>query len=382
MSSLRGRRQDALWTAVLAAATISSLPARDVHACGGFFSETNSSEVATMSDIRVLLVRSGTTVEQYVQVAYGGAATSFAWIYPVQGNPQVSEAAASPFEALETVTRPRVTITTPSDEGGGGGFGCGGAADVAAGSKNGGEGLGPEVEVWQKGQVGAFDYVVLTATKADDLLRWLNDNGFSVPAETTGVINHYIAQKWYFVAMKVSVKSTNAAIPSTTVVKLRYQASELRYPLKMVSLSPAAETSVAIYLALEDQRSQLVPVAPFKAVTVDRDAVKATSSSTHTYEQAFDDAERRAGPKGMVLEYASTSYDAGALSFLPPASSLVRLRATFGPDEMDQDIRFETRPHIEVSSEYSVVFDPAQTAAAPPIALLALLAWGLLRRRG
>jgi len=369
------------WAALLAA-TLPALP-REARACGGFFTETNSSEVAVMSDIRVLLVQSPGSVEQYVQVGYDGRATRFAWIYPVTGNPQVSEAAQPPFAELETVSRPRVTITTPHDGGGGGGLGCG-SADATAGLREDGQNADPSVQVWQQGQVGAFDYVVITATTPDDLLGWLNTNGFAIPPQTQGVIGHYIALKWYFVAMKVSVSAgATPNVPSTTVIRLAYDATEVRYPLKMVSLSPAAATSVEIYLVQTAPGQQLVPAAPFAAVTINPAEVTATSETTHTYEQAFDKAESQGGRRALVLEYASTGWSPSLahLTGVPTGSALTRLRATFAPDDMDQDLIFSSRPHVEVSSQYQLTYVPAQAAAAPLALLILLLAWRGLRRR-
>jgi hypothetical protein len=375
MTSMIRRR-----TLTLAAVTAAVLLAAPgiARACGGFFSETNTSEVTVMSDIRVLLVKSGNNLEQYVQVAYTGAATRFAWIYPVASNPKVSEAAKSPFDALEEVTRPRIMIHTMGEAGGGGGGGGCMGDDGDAALRGGNEQVvDPSVKLWQKGQVGSFDYVVLTATTSDDLLTWLNTNGFAVPAKTKQVVGHYVAMQWYFVAMKVSATAGSASsVPSTTVIKLAYSATEVRYPLKMVTLSPAPATSVELYLVDTDGSKQLVPTAPFTATAIDQAAVKPTSETEHTYEAAFNAAEAAGGRRGLVLEAATTGWQPSKAGLsIPSGSSLVRLRASFGPDDMDQDLVFVEQPHAEVSSTYNLDFFPSQGAAMPWLLLLAVLGW-------
>ena len=274
---------------------------RRAVACGGFFSEVSSSEVMAMSDIRVLFVSQPGHVDQYVQIGYSGSATRFAWVYPVPGNPDVAEVKDSPFARLEESTRPKITILTRhGSSGGGAGWGCGGAADAKMGGGDDTREAPPAVRVWQTGQVGAFDYAVITATQASDMLGWLNSNGFAVPPKANNVLAHYVAQHWFFVAMKVSVTQRQADVPSTTVVRFGYTASEVRYPLRMVSLSPAALTSLEIYILSSEPLS---PAAPFNGVQIDPATLHATSPTTHNYDAAFAATLQAGGLRALVREY-------------------------------------------------------------------------------
>lgn len=356
--------------------------AQPAEACGGFFSETSTSEVAAMSDIRLAFVHTPGRVDQYVQIAYDGSAARFAWIYPVAKNPQVDEATGAPLEALDELTRPRITIVTPhpGGGGGGGGFGCG-SADAAGGLGEGREQVDPDVKVWQRGQVGAFDYVVLGAQTADDLLGWLGQNGFNVPASTRTVVEHYLAQQWLFVAMKVSVQAVSGSTKATTTVRLSYAADgELRYPLRMVSLSSAAQTRFVIYLLESEAGRELGLQLPFSAIDFDREQLRALSSTTHNYDDAFSALETQAGARGLVREYASTIDDPGALGLGALGRlSVVRLRGRLDRSVLDQDLVFETRPQHELSSEHYLTYAPTQQSggAWPLLLLLLLAAWRL-----
>lgn len=375
----RDHKSRTVWVAALCAAVgVAAFvqQPRAARACGGFFAETNQTEVVAMSDIRVALVRTPGRVDQYVQVGYSGSVTDFAWVYPVDGNPDVvAEVKDSPFAGLEEATRPRITITTVHDDSGGGFTGCGGAADDSSGL---GGYKDNSTKVWQSGQVGAFDYVVITATTADDMLDWLNKNGFKVPTAARSVVGHYVTLGWYFVAMRVSVKAASSGdVPATTVLRLGYPAKEVRYPLRMVSLSPAAKTSIELYLVTSTPNAELTPTAPFKMAYVQRDKVVATSSTTHNYETRFAQALAASGPRTLVKEYSSTAWDPAALkwSYVPKGSSLVRLRTSLGPDAMDEDIVFAETLHVATSSTWELVYDPdnPQPSAVPPLALLLVL---------
>jgi len=372
---------------LLAAAAALVQLERRAAACGGFFTEVSSSSVATMSDIRVLFVSQPGHVDQYVQIGYSGSATRFAWVYPVPGNPDVAEVKDSPFARLEEHTRPKITIYTHHGSDGGGGcagFGC--AGDAALGG-DGTREAPPAVRVWQTGQVGAFDYAVITATNVSDMLGWLSSNGFAVSSKANELFAHYIAQQWFFVAMKVSVTRPQAEVPSTTVVRFGYTASEVRYPLRMVSLSPAALTSLEIYILSTEPLS---PAAPFNAVQIDPETLVATSPTTHNYDEAFAATLEAGGLRALVREY-NTRVDAsvavslvGALS-LGSSPVLTRLRTRWSADAMDQDLLFvpDAAP-FTVVPDYHLNYQPAEMASFPPVLAAAAALWllrSLLRRR-
>lgn len=378
-SSVRWRRTAGGLAAALCLALVLawSGPAR---ACGGFFSETTQSDVVVMSDVRVALVSDGSWVEQYVQVGYSGKANQVAWVYPVQQNPTVDEEKDNPFPVLEAATRPQITITTPQADDGGGGFGCG--ASDSLDSANGGRQIDPTVKVWQSGKVGAFDYVVISATKTDDMVDWLNKNGFSVPTRATTVLSHYVTLGWYFVAMKISVQAQQSgSVPATTVVKLGYAASEVRYPLRMVSLSNAAQTSFEFYLVSTVKGSELSPKAPFAALNIDPKKVVAQGPDTHNYETVFADTLKAGGSRALVREYSNTEWPYYKVAFKDAYqhTTLTRLRGTFTSAVMDQDIVFDFQPYKKVSHHYDLTYTGGQSSSAvplPPLALVLLLGLG------
>jgi hypothetical protein len=366
--------------AVSLVATIAAA-ANPARACGGFFSSTENADVVAMSDIRVLFVSSAGHVDQYVQIAYSGAATRFAWVYPVPANPEVAEDRSVSFATLDELTRPKITVRTNyGSHGSSGGFGCGGAASADKGGLD-EHVVPPTVRVWQTGQVGVFDYAVITATRIDDMVGWLNTNGFAAPAPAAAVLDHYVQQGWFFVAMKVSVaKQVSGDVPSTTVVRLGYAASDVRYPLRMASLSASKETSIEIYVLSTEP---LAPVAPFVAVQVQPSALHALSPTTHNYDQVFAGLLTSNGPRALVREYQQLVSAAGVVSGFPATRGyLTRLRTVLTASGMDQDLRFDydpSAPTIDPVYQLEYPVPQALRSAFPP-ALLAMAGLWLLRR--
>jgi hypothetical protein len=360
--------------------------AGDAEACGGIAVKIGSDEVTTISDLRLLLVREQNRIVQYVQVAYTGKAKEFAWIYPVAANPEVEEVSASPFDELEARTRPTVEIFEPETSQG---MGCAGGCLAGDGAV----GVDPrqdvgDVKVWQKGQVGAFDYVVISATKASDLTVWLSDNGFSTAPTMEPLFGHYVGLGWYFVAMKVSVENVETYVPSMTVVRFEYTANELRYPLKMVALSASAETSLTLYLINRGSGESLAAKTPFVTTMIPAGKLQATARDQSNYEELFDELLAEGAGRALVNEYTyryDADYGRVDSDVLKTGDVLIRYRTRFPASSLDQDIVFEPTSYQPVWNVHKVTYTaPAGSSIPLPLVLaaMALVAIQLGRRLG
>jgi hypothetical protein len=386
---MNARLHMALGAGILGGLLLAGATARPARACGGFFTTTTtaSTEAATVSDIRVLLVKGQGTVDQVVQVGYSGKATEFAWIYPVPSNPQVSEVPSAVLGKLEELTRPKIYITTYEESGGGGshssvGFGCAASSDMASSKGGAPNEEVPDVKVWQNGQVGAFVYVVLSATKTSDLTDWLNSNGFAVPSKND-ILDHYVALGWYFVAMKVSVLASQSGdVPSTTTIRLHYAADEVRYPSRMIASSPAAKVSIEFYLVSTDPTQELVTTS-FGEVDFDGGSLEATSSTTHNYDALFDS---QVAGGALVREVSLTQgwTPPPGLDWIPGSSVLTRLRTRLPREALSRDIVFKTAQATAMTNQYNLTYYPNQSATVPLALVFGVGAWRLgkvLRRR-
>ena len=93
--------------------------------------------------------------------------------------------------------------------------------------------------------VGPLEATTLEATDTAGLSSWLTQNGFEVPAETSAQLQHYIDQKWQFVAVKLS---TDGAPEGTLLdgtlapLQIAFPSESLLYPLEMLKTSPEAQS--------------------------------------------------------------------------------------------------------------------------------------------
>jgi len=177
------------------------------------------------------------------QIDYEGDAEDFAWVIPVPAYPKLFPVEDEIFYELHELTQP----PPPSS------FGCGWGAGVQT------PGLEDEgVHVWEENQVGIYHTTTLSATDPNSLVVWLNDNGYAFPAEGQGILDYYVQQSWFFVAMKIQpdeiVNNSENYSGAIQPIGIMFFSDEMIYPLKISTLSvPSWGTEVLIY-AFSDER--------------------------------------------------------------------------------------------------------------------------------
>lgn len=177
------------------------------------------------------------------QIDYEGDAEDFAWVVPVPGYPKLFSVEDDIFYELHKLTQP----PPPSN------FGCGWGAGVPT------SGLEDEgVHVWEENQVGIYHTTTLSASDPNSLVDWLNDNGYAFPIEGQEMLDYYVQQNWFFVAMKIQHEETmNSSENYTGAIQpigIMFFSDDMIYPLKISTLSTSfGGTEVLIY-AFSDER--------------------------------------------------------------------------------------------------------------------------------
>ncbi len=186
-----------------------------------------------------------------LQTTYQGPAGEFAWVIPVPGEPGengVFVASTAFIEHLLDTTAPRVEthIETPrvrhrqyED-----------AAepppeDLAPGGMG---GLEATVTVHRRMDVGDYDVSVLSATGPEVLIEWLNENGYATPTQHADVIDHYVRQGWYFVALRVrpAVTEQRPILDDVKPIGIEFATDELVYPLYISRASSRQKTALTL----------------------------------------------------------------------------------------------------------------------------------------
>ena len=186
-----------------------------------------------------------------IQPGFYGDATTFAWIVPVPGLPEVTLAEERLFWDLDSLTRP---VYRSRD----GDWDCMGdrgiySPDEAAGG----------FEIISSQLVGYYQTLVLAATEAPALLEFLTTLGFLHEDNletTTAIINDYVERSWYFVAMQVDSTALAELNPygnggyfgyysgRLDPIRLTFASDRIIYPMKISAMSAADESTVHLYV--------------------------------------------------------------------------------------------------------------------------------------
>jgi len=176
-----------------------------------------------------------------LSTSFQGDAKDFAWIVPTPSKPDVTKGTQEVFTNLQKFTQ--TTNDSPKPLGLGNGL----RIENVGGS---------DVTVVEEKQVDYYDVAVLAATDKDALSTWLKEKGYNFPESASYLLQEYINNHWYFVAMRVNPESleftnVNQQLRSggATPVVLRFSTERIVYPLRISSalekqeIAPTATTT-------------------------------------------------------------------------------------------------------------------------------------------
>ncbi len=345
-----------LGTLGLGAGLLSSAPA---SACGGFFcNRVNAGDplpVAQTGENVLFSVDPGENglnkLEAHIQIFYAGPADKFSWVVPVDNKPVLDVGTNQVFQALEAATRPRFqlnwhqegTCERSSADFASGPSGGGVTADASA---RGGDG-GLAVDVAFRGDVGPYDAAVLKSTDPNDssgLKTWLTENKYYVSDEAAKIIDAYVREEKYFVALKlINGKNTNEIQP----IVLRFLGPYPCVPLRLTAIASVKNLRVNLWVF---GPARVVPTNYFELLVNPAKIDWFTGGSNYT--QLVTTAADEAGGNAFVTDYAGPSsimanrlYAAGRLNVSriaaarTPPEAMVQITAQgFSPDNTMMNI--------------------------------------------
>jgi len=234
-------------------------------------------------------------VEAHVQIFFTGSADEFAWVVPVPAVPELFTSSDAVFSMLENVTRPtfqlvyeevgecvdnRVwldasysTYNLPSideDEGG--------------------------VDIIDEMKVGPYETVTLRARSTDELLTWLQDNGFDLPDALSPALDPYVAEESYFVAMRLANDASSSDIEP---IGMRYPSDSISIPIQLTSIAATPDMRVEAYV-LGGHRA--VPES-YLHVQINEAAIDWFGGGWN-YEEVITQAANEAGGHAFATDYS------------------------------------------------------------------------------
>jgi hypothetical protein len=322
-------------TLLLAAVTL--LAPRLAEACGCLALPSPATNVVQAGE-RILFHKDGDNVVAYIQVQYQGDADNFAWLVPLPSVPTLEIGTDELFDRLGTNTLPRYTLTTTRNFCNGGssstkssGFGCG--ADSASfgggfNQANGSDMLAASADAGalvERSSVGPYDFAVLKADDQSEMLKWLNDNRFFVPAGTDAAMKPYIRPGAYFLAIKLKAGETTGDIVPVIV---KYKSDLPMIPIILTQVGAVPNMGIQVYVLGQHRAT---PRNYHHTVLDDMTVWLSTDSYNNALIRAAKEAPKR---HTFLTEYAGPS--SLMRNVLVPAGrfgNLATLRAITSPSQ-------------------------------------------------
>lgn len=327
---------------------MASTPA-PAEACGGTFCDQGPPGQPPMpvdqTGENVLFVMQEGFVEAHIQIQYQGDPARFAWIIPVQADPELSVGSQTLFTNLLNGSVPTFSSTTTFQACNGqndtSSSGCGMSSDDSAGGSFGPSGAGGSggnsnaPTIVSREAVGNFETLTLAPKDAKGMLDWLVQNGYDADqADAEPILKTYIDRKFVFVALKLQ---PNKGVDEIHPIVVRYQGTEPCVPLMLTRIA-AVEDMVVRTFFLGDQR--VVPSGGYKHVALN-DARFDWVNLGQNYDLAVTRAVDSPGANGraFVTEYAGPSgvvspaglsqsnWSGAVLKTLDAVSAVARLQA-------------------------------------------------------
>lgn len=248
-SSLSSRPRARPFTRALALLGVAlALPAsvltapREARACGGCFAPVTT--IQTVNSHRMVLSLSRTQTTLWDQFSYSGRPADFSWILPIQNGPSVRVRVADDrfMGMLDAQTAPAVQQPTRPFCG----FGCFGAgADASAAFDAPSDASDGGAVVYRQEVVGPYDVAIIGGTDPMAIRNWLRDNGFSVPAAVSPVIDHYTAMRSDYIALRLrSGEGINRMVP----VRITMNGYQPVLPLRMIAAGVADKVGLQLFV--------------------------------------------------------------------------------------------------------------------------------------
>ncbi|MFH1236390.1 MAG: DUF2330 domain-containing protein [Parcubacteria group bacterium] len=162
-----------------------------------------------------------------ISASFQGNAEDFGWVIPTPAMPTVARGSDELFTSLQELTGQTYQYEQPLSR-------HGGADDVSTGS----------ITIVETKQVDYYDVTVLTSDDKDALVSWLKENKYEFPTSASYILDSYIENGWFFVAMRVNPQSLEwlnvgerLRSGHATPVVISFPTQNIVYPLRISSVT-------------------------------------------------------------------------------------------------------------------------------------------------
>lgn len=216
--------------------------------------------------------------------------------------------------------------------------------------------------------VADYDIVILTAEGAGGLEAWLDLNGYAIPSGGGDILQEYIDSGVSFLAAKVSLEATDDARATRRLppLQMAYDSDFFGLPIRIGTISAAGPQEVVIY-AITDPYAGRARILNYPEIQVE-DECMWPASEHESFARFYQEELEKVAAEGaswqteyswtMYLPQPTTKcdpctvppeelYDEGEfapLGFVGPAAHLTRMRMTYEPHQVPEDLSIGLAP--------------------------------------
>ncbi len=232
-------------SAALLSALVFTLTSQAAKACGCFAPPDPTVPIVQAGE-RILFAVENGVVTAHIQIQYAGDAKDFGWLLPLPSVPTLKLGTEELFTQLINTTQPRYFVQTVINGtcGEGNPFALG-RTDTPTSAAGEASDAGNASPLVTRASIGPYDYAVLRADSKDEMLNWLTNNHFFIPAGTDATVAPYIHTGGYFLALKLkSGQSTGDIQP----VVLTYPSDLPMIPIILTSVAAQPNMGIQVWM--------------------------------------------------------------------------------------------------------------------------------------
>lgn len=296
-------------TVLFAAMTTIGLSATAQAFCGFYVARADTSLYNEAS--QVVLVRDGNRTVLTMANDFSGDVEDFAMVIPVPTfieREQINVGDRALIEHLDAYTSPRLVEYFDPDP-------CrmmeieelrtrNSSAQVladAADERAAAQGVSIEASY----TVGEYDILILSADESEGLIRWLNDNGYRIPAGAERVVGSYLKQDMRFFVAKVNLKAQQkTGFSYLRPLQVAYESNKFMLPIRLGTLNARGAQELYVYALTRTGR---VETTNYRTVRLPSDTEVPGFVKTEFgdfYRAMFDRQVEAENRRAVFLEYA------------------------------------------------------------------------------
>lgn len=384
----RARRRAVAVGLLAAAALVGQAPAAEAF-CGFYVGGAGAKLFNDAT--QVVMLREGTRTVLSMRNSYKGPAQDFAMVVPVPvvlQKDDVKTLSNDVFDRIDQLAAPRLVEYWEIDP-------CKSwpppqpkySARKSAGGRPGvADDFGGKVKVEAQFKVGEYEIVILSASEATALDRWLRAHRYNIPEGAEAVLKPYVQAGTKFFVAKVDVEEVTFSARGEAMLsplRFHYDTDTFSLPVRLGLLNSRGPQDLIVHVLAPGQRYE---VANYKNVTIPTNIEVSEDAKKRFGEfyAALFDRTIEENPGAVVTEYAWISnkcdpcpgptLSAADLRTLggdvvragsPGQYVLTRLHARYTKASLGEDLVFKAAPPIVGGREHYVVAQKLEKRSTP-----------------